>query len=159
VPIFQHHAKVCSKCSTWVFSCLSTACVFYFTLLPAYPACLKFTCNFLHFFLHFTSCLVFVSQMVSFLNKLCLGSKHISTPRLIALFLVVLASLLVLILQVVSFVYIYCFIRSSVVHIYIAPHVHLLHNVGKVCKILVRKPYAKRPLGRPRLRWGDILVT
>jgi hypothetical protein len=36
-----------------------------------------------------------------------------------------------------------------------AGHVAHMGEERKVCKVLVRKPEGKRPLGRPRCRWED----
>jgi hypothetical protein len=36
-----------------------------------------------------------------------------------------------------------------------AEHVALMKEKSKACRLLVRKPEGKRPLGRPRRRWVD----
>jgi hypothetical protein len=38
-----------------------------------------------------------------------------------------------------------------------AGHVARMGEERKVCKVLVRKPEGKRPLGRPRRRWEDAI--
>jgi hypothetical protein len=38
-----------------------------------------------------------------------------------------------------------------------AGHVACIHKIRKAYKILIGKPERKRPLGRPRHRWGIIL--
>jgi hypothetical protein len=37
-------------------------------------------------------------------------------------------------------------------------HVARMGWIKNICKMLFQKPEEKRPLGRPRRRWGDIII-